>query len=656
MMAWPPHPRQRVKVKWIVTASDTPRIESLQELCLHCDELNTAADEREFWQSLAVYAASRICPPEYLRGAPFSCRQAIGFLADRRRELSKHFQRADSELCEIIAAGDVVLTDEINLVFQDLFQEDSMATATAKRKTKKTQTGEVPRKASSADLGIRIAEDVPADYQATLQSGPTSPASVAVINRAVSHPENEQAAPGLRIVETIDAPLEHFVTSPYQTRDEPPAAWLAEMAESLKTDGQTTPALARWVRCQLELIAGHTRHAAAKQAGWSTLRVQVCECDDATAARLVYIENAKRRELSPIEKARGLARLAEEYGAAGLTQQQLADDVNMGRSTVSNTLRLLKLPEGLQARVSVGDISIEQARSLATWAERPKVIAGFLKGLEARGLREGPIEKHHFDASLYAGFKTASRIMSKHQWGESCNFTPSAADKEALDIHEVPNGHGKEKRAFNVTLWKKLQDAANAKAKKKEEQKQAEGPKESAGRDKWSFERHLKLCWTRAFRAALARTCATLNKSEKEVVSRLAMSCYDNEDTADVSVGPRELLAMTPAEHTAHLVDVVRAALSAPQHGDWQAGSFDLDELRVLAERLGDSDPDPHFKPTESLIKACGKSDLQKIRNEVQEVQGLTGPPEIVAVWPAGKVPSIFELSELPAGDDDDDC
>src|SRR5690606_27626012 len=123
-----------------------------------------------------------------------------------------------------------------------------------------------------------------------------------------------------------------------------------ELGNTLVQDGQLTPCLVRPRPNseEYELIAGHTRKAVAKMIGWRWLQCRIVECDDATAERLVLIDNAKRKDLDVIEQARALAGLVENYAAAGKSQRQLAVDIGVSQSEISNAVRLLALPEAWQ--------------------------------------------------------------------------------------------------------------------------------------------------------------------------------------------------------------------------------------------------------------------------------------------------------------------
>ena len=457
------------------------------------------------------------------------------------------------------------------------------------------------------------------------------------------------------IVETIDVPLVKIVRSPFQTRDEPSAAWLDEVVESLRAHGQTTPALGRWVDDAFELIAGHTRWAAASLLEWDTLRCEVCVCDDATAARLVYIENADRRELTVIERARGLKLLADQYAAAGRTQAEAAKDASIAESTMSNMLRMLRLPAEWQTRVSDGDLSIEQSRTLATWSDCPAVLDAVTGLMKEMGVAEGPVDKHHFERALERATERGSRPMSKDSYGRGCLFTPTEAERKELDIREVKSQWGPpSKRAFNVTLWNKLNNAAKKRIKEREA-KQAEKagiePPKPTGqqRNEYQFRDRLETAWQRAFRKAFVERVTgkqKLSKTERAIVARMGLML-------DLETEPQELLAMSAQALDDWLFGNVQKELTRKLRGHWDQGEFRLPELQAIAAVMH-LDPAPHFQIEKETLDGFGDADLATLAKQLDIV--LSGNREqrikqLTAItWPREEVPAILQLAKPKKG------
>jgi ParB family chromosome partitioning protein len=153
----------------------------------------------------------------------------------------------------------------------------------------------------------------------------------------------------------------NIVPSPLQPRKTFRAEELAEMVDSIKERGIIQPLIVRLVNDKYELIAGERRWRAAGEAGLETLPVIVREASNRDVLELALIENLQRADLSPIEEAEAYARLMKEFT---LTQEQVAQQVGKGRAVVANAIRLLTLPEQIQAWIGSGDLSVGHAKVL----------------------------------------------------------------------------------------------------------------------------------------------------------------------------------------------------------------------------------------------------------------------------------------------------
>ena len=160
-------------------------------------------------------------------------------------------------------------------------------------------------------------------------------------------------------------PLDRLQPGRYQPRQRIDEGSLYELAESLRTQGVMQPVLVRPVgdraEGRYEIIAGERRWRAARLAALSEVPVRVCEVDDHAAAVMALIENMQREDLNPLEEARGLQRLVEEFG---LTHEQAAQAVGRSRSAATNLLRLLQLAEPVQNLLLAGDLEMGHARAL----------------------------------------------------------------------------------------------------------------------------------------------------------------------------------------------------------------------------------------------------------------------------------------------------
>jgi ParB family transcriptional regulator, chromosome partitioning protein len=161
--------------------------------------------------------------------------------------------------------------------------------------------------------------------------------------------------------------------NPYQPRKELNAVGLEELRNSIATHGVLQPILVRPAQDGYELISGERRWRAARLAGLETIPAVVRDSvSDEEMLELALVENVQRRDLSPIEKARGYQGLQESLG---LTQEGVAARVGLRRSTVANHLRLLELPEVVQEAVGKRLLSMGHARALLGLSEEAARIA-----------------------------------------------------------------------------------------------------------------------------------------------------------------------------------------------------------------------------------------------------------------------------------------
>lgn len=150
----------------------------------------------------------------------------------------------------------------------------------------------------------------------------------------------------------------------YQARVQIDDEALQELADSIKAQGVIQPVIVReHGLSQYELIAGERRWRASQLAGLTEIPVVVKSISDETALAMGLIENLQRENLNPIEEAQGLKRLADEFG---LTHETIAKAVGKSRSTISNTLRLLSLPEPVQDMLYQRRLEMGHARALLT--------------------------------------------------------------------------------------------------------------------------------------------------------------------------------------------------------------------------------------------------------------------------------------------------
>ena len=161
-----------------------------------------------------------------------------------------------------------------------------------------------------------------------------------------------------------------IVPNPFQPRKVFDETELEELAQSLDVHGLMQPITVRQVDQQYQIIAGERRFRAALRLGWSEIPAIVLVADDQKMAELALTENIQRKDLNDIEKAMSFANYLEIYGG---TQNELAKRLGIDHSTLSNLLRLLKLPVQLQEAVCQESLSAGHIRALFSLPELEQI-------------------------------------------------------------------------------------------------------------------------------------------------------------------------------------------------------------------------------------------------------------------------------------------
>ncbi len=174
-----------------------------------------------------------------------------------------------------------------------------------------------------------------------------------------------------------DIPLDLIDPSPYQTRGPMHEPALRELADSIAAQGVLQPVTVRPMPGgRFQLIAGERRWRASERAGRTTVPALVRPCSNEQAAELTLIENLQREDLNPMEQARAYERLSREFG---LTQEEMARRTGKDRASVSNYLRLLKLPPSVQTSVEDASITFGHAKALMPLEDPALIEQGRLR-------------------------------------------------------------------------------------------------------------------------------------------------------------------------------------------------------------------------------------------------------------------------------------
>lgn len=172
----------------------------------------------------------------------------------------------------------------------------------------------------------------------------------------------------LRTVETATTGLEQVALdridpNPFQPRRAFAEESLKELADSIRASGVVQPILLRpsGPEGRYQLVAGERRWRAARVAGLEAIPAVIRELSDRDALGLALTENILREDLNPLEVAEGYQALQQNHG---LSHEDIAEHLGVDRSTVTNTLRLLRLPPGVQAMIANREMSAGHARAL----------------------------------------------------------------------------------------------------------------------------------------------------------------------------------------------------------------------------------------------------------------------------------------------------
>lgn len=218
--------------------------------------------------------------------------------------------------------------------------------------------------------------------------------------RIQSEPENSRPRQSIGI--------EKLYPSPFQPRRIFSEDSIMELASSIEQYGVLQPLLVRENPTEpgnYEIIAGERRWRASQKAQLHELPIIILDLSELDAFKIALIENLQREDLDPIDEAMGYKKLLDEYDQ---TQEQLAKAVGKSRPHITNMVRLLNLPDTVQAHLSAGDLTMGHARALIT-AEDPNTLAKQVisKGLSVRQTETLAMEKKGVEQKPRAAKSTA---------------------------------------------------------------------------------------------------------------------------------------------------------------------------------------------------------------------------------------------------------
>jgi len=186
--------------------------------------------------------------------------------------------------------------------------------------------------------------------------------------------EDYMATPPATSAEVRSVPLSRIVPNPFQPRRDFKEGELEDLSASIRENGLLQPLVVRPApgsKDRFELVAGERRFRAVSGLDWAEVAVVVRDVDDRALLVLALVENIQREALNPLEEAEGFQLLADDFG---LTQGEIAEAVGRKRSTVANTLRLLRLPPSIRRYLEDGTLSMGHARALLSVEDPGRMV------------------------------------------------------------------------------------------------------------------------------------------------------------------------------------------------------------------------------------------------------------------------------------------
>jgi ParB family chromosome partitioning protein len=231
----------------------------------------------------------------------------------------------------------------------------------------------------------------------------------------------------------------------YQPRNHVREESLAELAESIRAQGVLQPLIVRAVSApsdgpaRFEIVAGERRWRAAQLAGIDKVPVIVRDLDDQSALAVALIENLQREDLNPIDQARSMLRLVEEFD---LTHDEIAKALGRSRASITNFLRLLELADDVQDAIVNGTIDMGHARALLPLDTERQVA--MVRRIERLGWSVRQVErtvKTLLDAPPSSDSKATIDLQTRwlatqltREMGESISIRPGASGSYVLKI------------------------------------------------------------------------------------------------------------------------------------------------------------------------------------------------------------------------------
>ena len=244
-------------------------------------------------------------------------------------------------------------------------------------------------------------------------------------------PQNNAGSEG-----AVEISVESIRPNPYQPRKKFDKEKLKELSESIKKHGIIQPLIVRKKGTNYELVAGERRLRAAKLAKLQTVPVLVRDYDEKQMRELSLVENIQRHDLNPLEEAKAIQELMKE---CDYTQAQAAERLGRSRAAVANLLRMLNLPEELQAMIADERVTAGQMRPLLALSDKNQQLK-IGKTLAERGWSARTVEE-------------VVKIVKEGKKLQVLNERIVILDKNGKPVKEPSSANGKKnkKKTFGVS-------------------------------------------------------------------------------------------------------------------------------------------------------------------------------------------------------------
>ncbi len=231
---------------------------------------------------------------------------------------------------------------------------------------------------------------------------------------------------------------------------------LHELAESIRAQGLIQPVIVRELGLSdYELIAGERRWRACQLAGLTEIPAVIKAVNDEAALAMGIIENIQRADLNPVEEAQGYKRLVDEFG---LTHENLAQAVGKSRSAISNSLRLLSLPEQIQQHINQGLLEMGHARALITLPVLAQLQLAEAAIREAWSVREMERQAQAWQQNAPVSAQKALKAVD----ADVLRLQDAIADKLGLVVKIQANQQQKGKLVLHFNNAEEFQQMLNA--------------------------------------------------------------------------------------------------------------------------------------------------------------------------------------------------